>query len=137
MAGGGDEREKRRGEGIESEREDASPDSTRVIVGYWVAAVVVLAVAVVVVVLASGGDSGAAESSAHINLDASVGSTNGVEPDNRAGTPPPPVKVSNLTAAARKAGCALRLKLPDEGHEHIPPRSPPPRYQNKPPTAGA
>ncbi len=52
MAGQGDEREKRRREGIESEREDASPDSTRLIVGYSVAAVVVLAVAVVVVVLA-------------------------------------------------------------------------------------
>ncbi len=47
------------------------------------------------------------------------------------------MKVSNLAAAARKAGCALRLKLPDEGHEHIPPGSPPPDYKTNPPTSGA
>ena len=38
--------------------------------------------------------------------------------------------------AAKKAGCVLRLHLPDEGHEHIPPGSPTPHYKTNPPTSG-
>lgn len=134
------EREKRRQERVESEGAGASSNRTRLIVGYSVAAVVVLAIAVVVFVLASGGDSGndgAAEGDAHINLNASIGSTNGVEPDNRAGTVPAPAKITNLAAAAKAAGCDLRLGLKDEGHEHIPVGSPPPDYKTNPPTSGA
>ena len=102
----------------------------------------VLAIAVLVFVLASGGDDdggdGAAtkQGSAHINLNASIGSTNGLQPDNRAGTPPPAVAVTNLAAAAKQAGCVLRLKLKDEGHDHIPPGSPTPDYKTNPPTSG-
>jgi hypothetical protein len=131
------EREKRRQERIESEHEDAGSNRNRLIVGYAIASTVVLAVAVLVFVLASGGDdSGASEGDAHINLNASIGSTNGIEPDSRAGTAPAPVKVADLAAAAKKAGCVLRLKLPDEGHEHIPVGSPPPNYKTNPPTSG-
>jgi hypothetical protein len=106
----------------------------RLIVGYAIASTVVLAAAVLIFILASGGDDGAAKGSAHINLNS--GSTNGIQPDDRAGTPPPPVKVSDLKAAAKKAGCELRLGLPDEGHEHIPPGSPLPDYKTDPPTSG-
>jgi hypothetical protein len=113
------------------------PDNrNRLIVGYAVAAVVVLVAVVVVIVLASGGDS-AAKGEAHINLNLSYGSTNGIQPDDRAGPPPPPVKVANLAAAAKQAGCDLRLKLKDEGHEHIPPSAPTPDYKTNPPTSGA
>jgi hypothetical protein len=137
MAEQGNERDKRRQERIEGEREDAGSGRNRLILGYGIAATVVLAVAVLVFVLASGGeDSGAAAGDAHINLNASIGSTNGVEPDNRAGTAPPPVKVADLTAAAKQAGCVLRLKLKDEGHEHLPVGSPPPHYKTNPPTSG-
>ncbi len=118
--------------------EDASPNPdnrNRLIAGYAVAAAVVLAAVVLVVVLAGGG-SGAAKGEAHINLNLSYGSTNGIQPDERAGTPPPPVKVANLAAAARQAGCDLRLKLKDEGHEHIPPSAPTPDYKTNPPTSG-
>jgi hypothetical protein len=110
----------------------------RLIAGYAIASTVVLAVAALVFILASGGgDDGAeaAEGSAHINLNAEIGSTNGVEPDNRAGTPPPPVRVAALAAGARKAGCDLRLKLRDEGHNHIPVGSPQ-QYGTNPPTSG-
>ncbi len=118
--------------------EEQSSNRTRLIVGYAVAAVLVLAIVAVVVVLASGGggDSGSAVGDAHINLDASIGSTNGIEPDNRAGTAPAAVKVASFAAAARKAGCVLRLHLPDEGHEHIAPGSPTPDYKTNPPTSG-
>ncbi len=74
---------------------------------------------------------------AHINLNLSYGSTNGVEPDEREGIAPPPVKVSDLQTAAKQAGCRLRLHLRDEGHEHIPPGSPTPDYETNPPTSGA
>lgn len=108
----------------------------RLIVGYAVASTVVLAAAVLVFVLASGGGDAngeAAAGDAHIN--AEIGSTNGVKPDNRAGTPPPPVRTADLAAAAKKAGCDLRLELKDEGHDHIPVGSPP-RYRTNPPTSG-
>jgi hypothetical protein len=137
MAEQGDQREKRRQERIASERKDEGSNRNRLILGYAVASTVVLAIALLVFVLASGGDeSEAAQGDAHINLNASIGSTNGIEPDNRAGTAPPPVQVANLAVAAKQAGCVLRLKLQDEGHNHLPVGSPPPDYKTNPPTSG-
>jgi hypothetical protein len=131
------EREKRRQERIEAESADAGSNRNRLIVGYAIASTVVLAIAVVVFVLAGGDDSSAApEGDAHINLNASIGSTNGVEPDSRAGTVPAAVEVTDLRAAARKAGCDLRLGLRDEGNSHIPQGSPEPNYKTNPPTSG-
>jgi len=131
------DRDRLRQERIESEREAAKSGRNRLLVGYGIASTVVLAVAVVVFVLASGGGGASASGDAHINLNTSYGSTNGVTPDERAGTPPPPVQTTNLREAAKKAGCQLRLNLPDEGHEHIPPGSPEPNYKTNPPTSGA
>jgi Protein of unknown function (DUF3105) len=130
------EREKRRRERVEAEGSDAGSSRNRLIIGYAIAAVVVLAIAIVVFVLASGGDSDK-KGDAHINLNASIGSTNGVEPDSRAGTAPAAAKVTSLAAAAKAAGCDLRLHLKDEGHEHIPVGSPTPNYRTNPPTSGA
>jgi len=137
MAGQGDEKEKARQERVEAEQAE-SRSRNRLILGYSLAAAVVLAVAVVVIVLVSGGgdDSEATEGDAHINLNLNYGSTNGVTPDDRAGTPPAPVKVADLAAAAEQAGCDLRLKLADEGHAHIPAGSPTPDYKTNPPTSG-
>jgi hypothetical protein len=135
---GKSDREKRRQERIEAENAEAGSNRNRLIVGYAIASTAVLAIAVVVFVLASGGgdSSGATEGDAHINLNASIGSTNGVEPDNRAGTVPAAVKVTDLQAAAKKAGCDLRLGLPDEGKSHIPEGSDTPKYKTSPPTSG-
>jgi hypothetical protein len=133
---GRSDREKRRQERIEAEQAEAGSNRSRLIVGYAVASTVVIAIAVLVFVLASGGDDGAAAGDAHINLDASVGSTNGVKPDNRAGTPPPEVKVEELEAAAKQAGCELRLELRDEGNQHISKGAEGPGYQTSPPTSG-
>lgn len=141
MSGKGD-REQRRQERIEAEGQEAGSDRTRLIVAYAVASTVVLAIAALIFVLATGDDDdggggeGGKTGSAHINLNASIGSTNGLEPDNRAGTPPPPAAVTDLAAAAKRAGCVLRLKLKDEGHDHIPPGSPTPDYKTDPPTSG-
>jgi hypothetical protein len=132
-----DEREELRQERIASERGEENSNRNRLIVGYAIVSTVVLAIAVLVFVLASGDSSGGApEGEAHINLNASIGSTNGIEPDSRAGTAPAAVKVANLAAAAKQAGCVLRLNLKDEGHEHIPVGSPPPDYKTNPPTSG-
>jgi hypothetical protein len=136
MADQGDEREQARQERVDAEQADAS-SRNRLILGYSLAAAVALALAVVVIVVVSSGEESAAKGEAHINLNLEVGSTNGVTPDDRAGTPPPPVKVADLAAAAKQAGCDLRLRLPDEGHEHIPPGSPTPNYKTNPPTSGA
>jgi hypothetical protein len=134
---GSSEREKRRQERIESESTDAGSNRNRLIVGYAIASTVVLAIAAAVLVLSSGGSGGGtAKGDAHINLNASIGSTNGVEPDNRAGTVPAAVKVTDLQAAAKQAGCKVRLGLKDEGNSHIPQGSPAPDYKTNPPTSG-
>jgi hypothetical protein len=134
---GKSDREKRREERIEAEQVEAGSNRNRLIVGYAIASTVVLAIAAVVFVLASGGgDDGGAEGDAHINLNASIGSTNGVEPDNRAGTVPAAAKVTNLQAAAKQAGCKVRLGLEDEGNAHIPQGSKTPDYKTNPPTSG-
>ncbi|HET9184665.1 MAG TPA: DUF3105 domain-containing protein [Solirubrobacterales bacterium] len=117
----------------------------RLIIGYAAVSTVVLAIAVAVFILAgsggddNGGGSGGSkdEGGAHINLDTEVGSTNGVEPDERAGIVPPAPKVASLRQAAKQAGCDLRLHLKDEGHQHIAPGSPTPHYKTNPPTSGA
>lgn len=134
---GKSDREKRRQERIEAEQVEAGSNRNRLIVGYAIASTVVLAIAVLVFVLASGGDGdGAADGDAHINLNAEIGSTNGVEPDNRAGTVPTAVVVTDLQAAAKKAGCQVRLGLRDEGNSHIPQGSKGPDYKTSPPTSG-
>jgi hypothetical protein len=133
---GKSDREQRRQERIEAEQADTSSNRSRMIVGYAIVSTVVIAIAVVVFVLVSGGDDSSAKGDAHINLNAAIGSTNGVKPDNREGTPPPAATVTDLQAAAKKAGCKLRLELEDEGNTHIPQNSKAPKYRTNPPTSG-
>jgi hypothetical protein len=136
MADQGDERDEPGQERPGGEGGEAG-SRNRQIVAYAVAAVLVVALAVAVIAIAGGGGgSSAAKGESHINLSPEYGSTNGVEPDERAGTPPPPVEVAALAAAAKQAGCDLRLHLRDEGHQHIPPGSPTPHYKTNPPTSG-
>lgn len=136
-------RDELRQQRVDEEETATRSRNTRLIVGYAVAATLVLAIAVAVFIIAgdsgssSGGSSGPTdEGGAHININATFGSTNGIEPDERAGTIPPAPKVTNLQQAAKQAGCKLRLHLKDEGHEHIPPGSPEPDYKTNPPTSG-
>jgi Protein of unknown function (DUF3105) len=137
MGKGEREREKLRQERIEAEQRDKRSGNSRLILAYAIGSTVVLAIAVLVFILATGGsDSSGSSGDAHINLNAQFGSTNGVTPDEREGTPPPAPKVTNLKQAAKQAGCKLELHLEDEGHEHIPPKSPEPNYKTNPPTSG-
>jgi hypothetical protein len=106
----------------------------RLRIGYAIAGLVgaIVVAGIVVIALSSGGGAGGGAS--HINVES--GSTNGVTPDGRTGTPPPSVKVADLKTAAKQAGCELRLGLKDEGHEHIPPGAKTPAYETNPPTSG-
>jgi len=134
MESGDVEREQLRQKRLESEQSAADERRRRLTAAYIVSGFVALVVLVGAVLLLSSDKNSKSNSSAHINQ--SSGSTNGVPLDSRAGTAPPDVKVSNLKAAAKQAGCTLRLKLPDEGHTHIPPGSKPPKYKTNPPTSG-
>ncbi len=135
MASRKEEREQLRQARLEREQEQAKEQRHKLMIGYLVAGVLglVVIVGIVVVVASSGG--GSASGGAHI--DDSAGSTNGVSPDDRAGTTTPPAKVTDLATAAKQAGCILRLHLTDEGHDHIPPGSPTPHYKTNPPTSGS
>jgi len=146
MADGGKDRERLRQERIAGEKGEEKSGRKRLIVGYAVVSAVILAAAVVIFILVSGGggssNSGgtrpgqADAGGAHINLNTAIGSTNGIQPDERTGIIPPPPKITNLEKAAEKARCHLELHLKDEGHEHIPPGSPEPHYETNPPTSG-
>jgi len=129
-----EERERLRQARQEREKKQAGSERRRLMLGYGAAGIVGLAVViglvVVIVSAASKNDGGEA------HIDQGTGSTNGVQPEKRSGTPPPPPKVTNLQKAAKLADCDLRLHLPAEGHEHIPPTSPTPKYKTNPPTSG-
>jgi hypothetical protein len=129
-----EERERLRQARQEREKKQVGSEKRRLMIGYGAAGIVGILVLVgiiaVIVSAANKNDSG----NAHI--DQQSGSTNGVQPDTRSGTTVAAVKVTNLKEAAKKAGCDLRLHLPEEGHEHIPPTAPTPEYKTNPPTSG-
>jgi len=142
MATRKEEREALRQRRLDKEAEDKRANGQRLKIAYGVAAVVVVVAAVGIVIALSSGGGGSDGSGAggggdaHINLNASIGSTNGVQPDNRAGIEPPPSAGESLPAAAKAAGCKLRMHLKNEGKEHIPPDSKTPDYETNPPTSG-
>lgn len=137
MGKGERERERLRQERIEAEKRESRGDNKRLVLAYGIGAVVVLAiVAAVILIVSSGGGGGGEGGDAHINVNTQMGSTNGVQPDEREGIPPPPAHVTNVKQAAKEAGCKLELHLKDEGHNHIPQNSPEPKYKTNPPTSG-
>lgn len=81
-----------------------------------------------------GGDSGPGDN-AHINDES--GSTNGLLPDERAGTAPAPVKFSSLRKAAEEADCTLLMHVAPRRGKQLPPGAPTPDYQTTPPVSGA
>lgn len=146
MAKGDRNRDQLRQRRVEAEGAAAKGGRKRLLLAYGAGAALVIVVAVVVIVLVSGGGSSSSvnvpagkldEGGAHINLNLSYGSTNGVHPDERQGIKPAPPQATDLAEAAQAAGCKLELHLRDEGHEHIPPGSEPPEYETEPPSSGA
>ncbi|MBW8060019.1 MAG: DUF3105 domain-containing protein [Solirubrobacterales bacterium] len=129
-----EERERLRQARQESEGGRAGTARRRLMIGYAVAGVIGLAVVVGIGAIIVSSVGGSAAGTAHISQ--ASGSTNGVQPDSRGGTDPPPAKVTNLKKAAKRAGCVLRLQLRDEGKEHLPEDAPTPDYETNPPTSG-
>jgi len=137
MGKGDRERDRLRQERIEAEERDSRSGSSRLILTYAIVSTVVIVIGVVIFLLVSGGGGDSSESGdAHINVNQAMGSTNGVQPDERAGIAPARATVFDLDQAAKAAGCKVELKLKDEGHTHIPQNSPPPNYETNPPTSG-
>ena len=70
-------------------------------------------------------------------IDPTTGAYQGLKPDTREGIEPAEgAEVGPLQAAARSAGCTLRLNLRDEGNEHLEEGRPAPNYGTNPPTSG-
>jgi hypothetical protein len=121
-------------ESTDSGSRQSSPQGRgRLLAAYAIVALAAVIAIVAIFVLSSGSDS-AAHGNPHINLDSGI--TNGIALDSRAGIEPPAFEEQNLQAAARAANCELRLRLPEEGDEHIPASAPEPRYKTNPPTSG-
>ena len=136
MASRKEEKERLRAQRLAAEQQAASGGRQRLIAGYVVAGILAVAViAGLIAVIASGGGGNAASNAcknAHIQ---NTGSFAGLTPDCRTGTPPPPIKYADLKVSAEKAGCQLKLNLPQEGRTHIP-NSTPVHYGTVPPTSG-
>lgn len=129
-----EERERLRQARKAGEKKQAGSEKRRLMIGYGVAGVVGILVLVgIIAVIVSGANK---NDSGNAHIDQQSGSTNGIQPDTRSGSMVAAVKVTNLQEAAKKAGCDLRLHLPEEGHNHIPPTAPTPEYETNPPTSG-
>src|SRR5436309_658399 len=136
MATRKEEKERLRTARLEAERREAQGARKRLLLGYAVAGVLTAAVlAGIVVVVLSGGGGGGPNEPAAAHIDTSTGSVNGVAPDAREGTTPPPVGNLDLTTAAANANCDLRLNLRDEGNTHVQPGTHV-TYHINPPTSG-
>lgn len=72
--------------------------------------------------------------SAHIS--AASGSSNGLTPDDREGSPYGGPEITGLAAATKVARCVVRENLPEEGHQHLERDDPVPDYGTVPPTSG-
>jgi uncharacterized protein DUF3105 len=136
-----EERERRREERLATERAEEQAARRRLIAGYVVAGLLGLAVvAGLVIVLASGGEDSddpadvSAEAPENAHIQGLSGVTHGVAPDDREGTPPPPIEQGDSELAAKEAGCVLETGLPDEGNEHVDDKEV--KYKSDPPTSG-
>jgi Protein of unknown function (DUF3105) len=137
MASRKEEKERLRQQRLAAERAAAARGRGRLIAGYVVAGLLALAVlAGLGVVIASGGsDNGDIDACENAHIKNSGGTSRGLEPDCREGTPPPAIKVADLEISAEQARCELRLNLRDEGATHIP-NSEAVEYSTEPPTSG-
>lgn len=142
-----EERERLRQERLAAQQAASSSERRRLIVGYVVAGVIVAAIVVgIVIAVAGGGDGGggatvdgeeiSSDELASAHVEELSGAVNNVPPDTREGTAPAPLEQGDLEAAAKTAGCELRLDLRDEGNQHIKEDARTPNYGTNPATSG-
>src|SRR5215208_5676633 len=121
MASRKEEKERLRAQRLAAEKAARSGGQRRLMAGYVVAGILALAVvAGLVAVIASGGGGGGANACDNAHIQNSGGTFRGLEPDCREGTAPPAIQYADLAISAQKAGCQLKLKLPEEGNTHVP-----------------
>ena len=137
MASRKEEKERLRQQRLAAERAAASTGRRRLLAGYVVAGLLAAAVlaGLVAVVAGGGGSDGDIDACSNAHIKNSGGTSKGLEPDCREGTPPPAIQVADLEISAQQARCELRLDLPDEGATHVP-NSEPVQYETEPPTSG-
>ena len=136
MSSGNEERERLRAKRLEAERAEKGKGKGRLWAAYAAAGLLVVAVVVGSIVgLRDDGGGGGSDLPEAASIDTTSGGFEGLEPDGREGTKPPPVEQGELTAAAEQAGCVLRESLPTEGRDHVE-NSTTVRYRTNPPTSG-
>ncbi|HEY3492580.1 MAG TPA: DUF3105 domain-containing protein [Solirubrobacterales bacterium] len=91
-------------------------------------------IAALFVITGCGDSSEGAGDSAHINEES--GSTHDLIPDERTGTQPPAVKITDLRKAANEADCYLLLGGKPDKAKQLPPDAPTPEYETEPPFSG-
>lgn len=95
----------------------------------------VLVLVLVAALFALSGCGGSdANDNAHINEDS--GSTHDLIPDEREGTPPPPIKATKLAKVADEAECYLLMNYREQDPEQLPPDAETPEYESDPPSSG-
>ena len=140
MASRREEQERRRAERLAAEQAESRAAQRRLYAGYIVAGGLTLAVVVGLVIVLASGDGGSGPDGTDLPEEAFIqinsGDTNGFEPDDREGTPPPPIAIGDLEEAADAAGCELDLDLAEEGNAHIAESDKVPEYKTDPPNSG-
>jgi Protein of unknown function (DUF3105) len=137
-----EEREKMRQERLAAQQAAASAEKRRLYLGYAVAGVIVVAIVAGIVVAIAGGGGGTEGDSASdfpelAYIQPLFGAVpDGLQPDGRDGTDPPPLANGDLKASARAANCDLQLNLEDEGATHFTNEDKDQEYGTNPPTSG-
>jgi hypothetical protein len=139
-----EDKERLRQERIDAERKATAAGRKRLVLGYVVAGALALIVVAGLVIAVTGGGSSDTGGSTTASGDCANANTqfggiipDGIQCDNREGTPPPEIQLGDLTAAAKAAGCDLKLNLKDEGNTHLDPKTDElPDYGTNPATSG-
>lgn len=96
--------------------------------------VLVLVLVAAVFALSSCGSSEGASGDAYINEDS--GSTHGLVPDEREGTPPPPIKATKLAKVADEGACYVLLDYREQESKLLGAGEEAPEYETDPPSSG-
>jgi hypothetical protein len=131
-----EEKERLREARLRAETAESRSQRKRLMLGYAVAGLISLIVlAGIVLVIAGGGDEEGGGGGENVNRMFGI-VPDGVEVDEREGTPPEAPANLALDQAAEEANCEVERDLRDEGNAHLGPNADEPDYETNPPTSG-